>query len=276
VNGGLEHTRQHIDSDTVYVVNTRTVDSARLGYNLDRGPHQLQLNVRKDRYSDFGSANTWLAGYGYQLTDAWRVSGMLSTGFNAPTFNDLFFPFFGNPALRPERVRSKEVGLQYAVAHWDLRATVFDNRFHDLIGSDAAFRTVNVGHAHTRGIELAYNGRFGDHAVHASLTSQDPRDLDTGDRLTRRADTLANVAYTRTLGAWKWGGDVRYVGRRPDAGTILGSYAVVDLTASYQLNPHTRLFGRIENAFDRQYETVFGYRQPGRGVFVGLTWQPKS
>ena len=48
-----------------------------------------------------------------------------------------------------------------------------------------------------------------------------------------------------------------------------------DLTASYKLTPEMRLFGRVENVGDRRYETVYGYRQAGRGAFVGLTWQPR-
>jgi vitamin B12 transporter len=36
-----------------------------------------------------------------------------------------------------------------------------------------------------------------------------------------------------------------------------------------------KLFGRIDNITDRDYETVYGYRQAGRGAFVGVSWQPK-
>ncbi|MEO7391456.1 MAG: TonB-dependent receptor plug domain-containing protein, partial [Ramlibacter sp.] len=74
VTAGVEHTRQSIESDTVYQKAERTQDSARLGYTGDFGPHQVQLNVRSDRYSDFGSAATWLAAYGFRLSDAWRLN----------------------------------------------------------------------------------------------------------------------------------------------------------------------------------------------------------
>lgn len=50
---------------------------------------------------------------------------------------------------------------------------------------------------------------------------------------------------------------------------------VVDLTASYKVSAQSRLFGRTQNLADRRYETVFGYRQAGRSVFVGLYWQPR-
>jgi vitamin B12 transporter len=280
VTGGLEYTRQRIASDTAYDRDRRTVRSARVGYALDHGKHQLQLNARRDRYSDFGSANTWLAAYGYQLTEAWRASVSASTGFRAPSFNDLFFPFgIGNPELRPERVRSAELGLQYAVGAQELRATLFQNRFGDLIGLDSTFHSVNVGRARNRGIEFAYAGRVLDYAMRAGLTAQDPRDLDSDTRLVRRARVFGHVAVTRELGPWQWGGNLRFSGDREDrfrgARQRLGGYGALDLTASYAVSPQVKVFGRVENVFDRQYETAYGYRQAGRGAFVGLTWQPK-
>jgi vitamin B12 transporter len=276
VTAGLEHTRQHIDSDTNYATDTRRVDSGRIGYALNSGRHQLQLNLRRDRYSDFGNANTWLAAYGFQLTDALRASASLSTGFNAPTFNDLFFPFGGNTALRPERVRSAEVGLQYAVAGQEVRATLFQNRFHDLITNDVNFQRVNVGRARNRGLELSYAGRVLDYGVRAGVTGQDPHDLDTGARLLRRARVLGHVAVNRDMGPWQWGGNLRFSGNRVDrGGRTVGGYGLLDLTAAYAVSPQVKVFGRVENVFDRDYETAYGYRQPGRGLFVGLSWQPR-
>lgn len=275
VTAGIERTQQKLVSDTVYTRSDRDVDSARLGYTLDADAHQLQLNVRHDRYSDFGSADTWLAAYGYRFTDAWRVSGSLSTGFTAPTFNDLFFPFGGNPALRPERVRSAEIGLQYAVTGHTLRATLFQNRFRDLIASDFFFNRVNIGNARTRGLEVTYDGRLLETDVHAALTQQDPKNLDTGALLPRRARTLAQVSLDRNFGAWEAGARLRYSGRRADPPRQLGAYAVLDLTAGYRWTPELRLFARLENVFDREYQTVYGYRQAGRGVFVGVRYEPK-
>ncbi|GAB3661040.1 TonB-dependent receptor domain-containing protein [Ramlibacter alkalitolerans] len=279
VTAGLEHTRQHITSDTAYERDRRTVDGARIGYALDAGKHQLQLNARHDRYSDFGSANTWLAAYGYQLTPAWRASVSASTGFRAPSFNDLFFPFgIGNPDLRPERVRSTELALQYVVGGQEVRATLFQNRFHDLIGSDSAFHTINVGRARNRGLELAYAGRVLEYALRAGVTAQDPRDLDDDTRLVRRARVFGHVGVTRERGPWQWGGNLRFSGDREDRfqGTPvrLGGYGVLDLTAAYTVSPQVKVFGRIENVFDHGYETAFGYRQAGRGAFVGVRWQP--
>jgi vitamin B12 transporter len=275
VTAGLEHTRQNLKSDTAYNQSARTQDSARIGYTAELGRHQLQLNVRQDRYSDFGSAATWLAGYGFRLSEAWRVSATASTGFSAPTFNDLYFPFGGNAALRPERLKSSELGVQYAVEGHELRATLFSNRFTDLIANDADFNRINVDSARNRGIEVVYAGRIGATGIRADLTRQNPVDLATHTQLRRRARTVAHLTLTHDLGPWQLGGALRYSGPRPDGGKTLGSYAILDLTASYAVSREVKLFGRIENVSDRDYETAFGYRQPGRGAFVGVSWQPK-
>jgi vitamin B12 transporter len=277
ISAGYERSTQSIASDTVYNQDSRTQSSLRLGYQANVGPHQLQLNVRNDKYSDFGSTNTYLAGYAYNFTDALRANASVSTGFNAPTFNDLFYPFGGNPLLKPERLKTSELGLQYAQAGHTVRAVVFNNRYTDLIGYDNTFTSVNIDKASNKGVELSYLGRFGNTDVRAGATSQNPVDDTTGKRLLRRATTLANVAVSHRLGAWNLGADWRFSGERPDRDDMggiaqLDSYSVLDMKVSYQITPQIKAFGRIDNALNKRYETVYGYQQAPRGVFAGLTW----
>ena len=275
MTAGLESTRQRVESDTVYDKTSRQLDSARLGYQADVERHQLQLNLRQDTYSDFGTAQTWFAGYGFRFAPDWRVNASSSTGFNAPTFNDLYYPFGGNPNLRPEQVRSNELGLQYVTAVVDARAVWFSNRFTDLIGNDVNFIRININQARNEGLELTYRASFGATSVQAGLTLQDPVDLTTNKRLDRRAATLANLGVAHDSGPWSYGANLRYSGERPDGTQVLAAYSVVDVTLSHALSREIKLFGRIENLLDANYETVYGYNQPRFGVFVGLTWQPK-
>lgn len=275
VTGGVESTRQRIESDTVYVQSSRTQDSVRLGYQADTAQHQVQLNVRQDKYSDFGSASTYFAGYAWRITPNWRLNASSSTGFNAPTFNDLYYPWGGNAALRAERVKSAELGLQYAAAGQEVRAVLFHNRFRDLIGNDANYVRVNVDAARNQGLELSYSGTVGNTRVRASATSQDPVDLSTGQRLARRAAALANVGIGRDYGVWSLDADLRYSGSRPDGAKTLASYAVLNLGAQYAISRDLKASLRVENLLDRQYETAYGYRQSGRALFAGLSWQPR-
>jgi vitamin B12 transporter len=282
VTAGLENTKQTIASDTLYVKDARKQSSARLGYQADLAQHQLQLNLRHDKYNDFGSASTYFAGYAYRISDAWRINASVSTGFNAPTFNDLYYPFGGNPLLKPERLKSREIGLQYAQAGQEVRAVYFANRYTDLINYDANFTSVNIDQAKNNGVELSYRGRFGNTSVNAGATSQNPLDSTTGQRLLRRAKTLATVGISQDMGALNLGGNVRYSGAREDrftdpvtfasSRTTLPSYTVVDLNASYAINKSFKAFGRVDNLLNKSYETIYGYRQAPRGVFAGVSW----
>jgi vitamin B12 transporter len=274
VTAGVESSTQRIEASTVYRGSSRVQDSLRLGYQGDWEQHQLQLNVRQDRYSDFGTASTWLAGYAWRFAPQWRANASTSTGFTAPTFNDLYYPFGGNVTLRPEQVRASELGLQYATDQMEARLVWFSNRFTDLIGNDFNFNRININQARNEGVELSYLARYGATQVRAGLTLQDPIDSTTGKRLDRRAATVANVGVNHDAGAWSYGADLRYSGERPDGSQTLASYSVLDLRVAYKLAQGVKLMGRVENVLDARYETAYGYNQAPFGVFVGVTWQP--
>ena len=277
VTAGYETTTQRLDSNTVYKKTERTLNASRLGYLIDQGDHQLQINLRQDDYSDFGMATTGLFGYGYRLTPTLRVSANTSTGFMAPTFNDLYYPYGGNPNLRPEHLRSNEIAAQYASGAHDLRVTYFDNQFTDLIGNNSSYVRTNIAKAQNKGVELIYIGKFASSTINAGITSQDPLNSITQKQLDRRAKILANFGLNQDLGAWSVGAQTRYSSERPDAAQTktLGAYFVSDLTASYQWSRDLKLNGRINNVFDRKFETAYGYNQVRRGVFAGLNWQMK-
>ena len=279
LTSGYESTRQKIASDTAYNPTERTLDSWRLGYQAQLKNQQWQLNVRRDQYSDFGEANTWYAGYGYFLTPALRVKASASTGFMAPTFNDLYYPWGGNPLLKPEKARSNEVGLQYIQAKWNARLTAFENRYTNLIDNDQFWTRTNIAKAKNQGVEVALAGQWqmpgwGAQQWRLSMTSQDPQNEMTQQALARRAKTLAQAGLTQSWGYWDTGLQLRYSGARVDDANILAAYTLVDLTATRALTPDLRLNLRLENATNQNYQSIYGYNMPKRGVFVGLRWAP--
>ena len=50
---------------------------------------------------------------------------------------------------------------------------------------------------------------------------------------------------------------------------------LVNLTARYVLSKEVSIEGRINNLFDKDYETVRGYNTGGFNAFVGVRYQPK-
>ncbi len=66
---------------------------------------------------------------------------------------------------------------------------------------------------------------------------------------------------------------VRYGGRSFDDAAnqiALGGYVLVDLRASYALTERLELYGRVENATGKHYETAYQYGSFGRVAFAGV------
>ena len=278
---GVENLNQQVDSTTAYTQTTRTVNSLFAGYTGNYSAHQVQTNIRQDRYSDFGTANTGLLGYGYAINDVWRATASISTAFKAPTFNDMFAPasWGGNPNLNPERSRNHEIGLHYAVQNQHMDVVYFDNYTSDLIVYQWPAGMVNLNQARNDGVELIYAGQFGNTGVKAALTSQNPRDANTGLPLLRRAKSFSNVGVTQQLDAWKVGGEWQYSGERDDfdintfSRTTLASYSLVNLTANYDLSKQLKLSLRADNLFNQDYMLAHGYSTLGRTLFVGVSYR---
>ena len=282
VSLSLERLEQEMDNST-FGQKKRDANSVRLGYLGRFGAHSVQLNWRNDRYSDFGDADTYFAGYGYDLTDAWRFTASTSTAFRAPTFQDLF-GFGGNPQLRPERARTNEVGVQWASGPNRVRTVAFQTDYQDAITFDnATFTAQNIRKMKVTGVETSYSGRVGGFDLRAALTLQDPIEQEPGDvelQAVRRAKAFGSLAVFRTSGRWRLGGEVLASGPRPDTDiatferTELASYTVVNLLARFEYDKRLYVAARLENAFDEEYQLAHGFNTAPRGVFVSVGWSP--
>lgn len=269
---GLESLRQSVDSSTAYDVTQRTINSALLGLTGQSGRHHWQLNARHDRNSQFGSADTGSAGYGFDLTSAWRISALHGTSFTAPSFNQLYFPKFGSPALQPERGRSTEVALRWQGNGQNVRLTAFDNRIRGFINS--AKPTDPIAQASIEGQSIAWDGQFGDVNANLGIDLMRPRNQLNGKSLPRRADQQANAGAGYRYGAFDVGGSLLAVGERFDdaANTParrLAGYVSADAYANYRFSPTVTFELRLNNLGGQVYETAYGYNQAGRQVFVG-------
>ena len=281
---GAEYLRQSGEStsyDTTASGGTqryqRAVGSGWVGVTGDHGPHQLQANVRYDQYSDTGNATSGLLAYGYRLDQAWRLTAQLSNAFRAPSFNDLYFPYFGNPDLEPERSVSGELGLRYVGSAASLRAALFRTDTRDLINYDpATMRAGNIDDARVTGFELGGDWRSGPWRIGANATLLRAVNDDTGERLLRRAPWLVNLALDYDPGPWSTGLEVAVVGPRDDLDintferVQLASYTLVRLVGAWRLSGNLTLRARVENLFDTDYESVSGYNTPPRTAIVGI------
>jgi vitamin B12 transporter len=277
LQAGYEHLDQSLGSDTFAAPN-RHVDSGWLGYTARFGRSQIQANVRRDQYSDFGGANSYYLGYGFDITDRWKATASYSDAFRAPSFDDLYYPFSGNPLIRPERSHSVEAALQYATnALGVMRVTAFQTRYSNLIDypevSPGVFLAENVGHAKVLGLEGSWSGHIGKTDVRASFTLQNPVDLDNDVDLVRRARRFGSLAVNRSIAGWRVGGEWILSGPSNDSSGKLGGYGVLNLSARYNITKAWYVAAQIQNLLNKDYETAYTYNQPKRGAYVTLGWQ---
>lgn len=278
---GADWLRDQVESDTAYDVDTRSNRAGFAQYQGRFGAHSLQASARHDDNDQFGEHTTGGLAWGLEFGDGWRVNAGWGTAFKAPTFNELYYPFFGNPELGPEESETIELGIAWRGAAWDLRLDAFDTEVDDLIAFDAALGLPNnIERARMRGAELSAHGELAGWFVDASLGWLDTENgsgSNAGNELPRRAGESARLDIDRSFGRWNLGVTGVAEGARWDdvANTIrLPGYATFDLRAEYALTPALTLQAKLANAFDRDYETAAFYNEPGREWHLTLRWAP--
>ena len=288
LSAGGDWQRDEVTSHTGFTVTSRDNAAAFVEYQGRFGAHQLQASVRNDDNEQFGNHSTGSIGWGMGLGNDFKLNATYGTGFKAPTFNDLYYPFGGNPNLEPEESKSLNLGIgQYASA-WNWTFNVYETRIDSLTGYDSFFNLVQVDEARIRGAELTFATSIAGWDLSTQLSYVDPRadarltaegtdNPNYGNLLPRRSPRSGRIDIDRSFGAFRFGTTVSGASARYDdaANNLrLGGYGTVDLRVEYAVNADWSLQARATNVFDRDYETIAWYNQPGREYGLSLRYQP--
>jgi vitamin B12 transporter len=269
----------------------------------------LTVGARYEDNSEFGNEFVPRGSVAYELTQTGTIlRGAAGKGFKTPTFTEQYAQGFatGNPDLDPEKSYSWEVGFDQVL--WQnklvLGATYFYQKFDDLITfinrPDPAPDFENIQEAESQGIELmalckpGYGFTVGANYTYLDTEVNDDGGVggpsspfEEGKDLLRRPEHTAS-GYVN----WAWQGfqirvDGQYVGDRDDLDfrtfpanrVSLDDYVLVDLATSYTFDLNHRyiqdvkIFGKVENLFDEDYEEVFGFSPPDPSFRVGLAFK---
>jgi vitamin B12 transporter len=132
----------------------------------------------------------------------------------------------------------------------------------------------NTARAEYEGLTLSAGHRLGGFNLSGSLDLQNPRDLDTGKQLARRARRHATLAVDTRLGDWTVGAEAQFSAKRYDnaANTqVLGGYGLLNLYATREWS----VLARVDNLGDKDYQLARTYATGGRMVYLGLKWAPQ-
>jgi vitamin B12 transporter len=276
----LESRTEALDSSTVYPVKDRTINSALVSYTLNRDDWNALAVLRNDSNSQFGSQTNWALSAGYRMTASLRAVASLGSSFQAPTFNQLYFPGFGNALLLPQLSRTSEVGLKYSQGGLTMNAVTYNNEIKNYINSTTNVQNLS---AVLRGVTLSGDVKVGATSYSVSYDYADPRTYSAvaaaNDlRVVRIAQNVLNARVAHQWGDVNLFGELKLSSDREDAKVVgagrdtLAGYGTLNLGLNWRINKDVSLLARVNNLTDTQYMLANGFSVPGRNVFVSASW----
>ncbi|MEK6590039.1 MAG: TonB-dependent receptor, partial [Nitrospinota bacterium] len=237
----------------------------------------FNAGMRYDDHEVAGSKTTYRTGILYNLIpDDFRFRANYATGFRAPSLNELYYPFFGNPNLRPEKSESYDLGIEKDFFDEKLQfsATYFTQEYTDLIEYDfATFTAMNIGKADIKGFDIDITIKpLENIKFKSAYTNLYAIERDTYKQLTRRPKDKVNVSIEYELQKLKLLGEYLYVSERFDSAVNrnLSQYSLVNIRGSYGIHKNFSIFARVDNLFNENYEEAGGYGTAGVSAFGGI------
>lgn len=279
-----EHTHDFLNSSNISAQKSRHTNAVAALYHGDFNRHHIQANLRHDNISGIDSATTGGINYSFDLTSSLAVGAGFNTGFQAPTFGQLYWPasWGGNPNLKPEKSRSMELNLRYHTDETNVGLTLFQTKYKDLIVSKYPQPYLNIDKATIRGITLEASQRFGNTTITAGADFLNPKDKSKGSTygkvLPLRAKQVYRASVQHDFERISLGADYLFVGHRyNDAAntkaTRLGGYGLVNLRADYAASKNFHIQASVNNVFNKKYSPAYGYNGQGTNFFLNLSYQ---
>ncbi|TWR93309.1 TonB-dependent receptor [Pseudomonas saxonica] len=283
---GADSYEDRVRSSTVFDEDSRWNRAVFVQHRFHGDYFSTELGVRHDQNQQFGSHNTWSASLSVPLNVDNEVLLSYSEGFRAPTFNDLYYPQYGNSALKPEYSKSYE--LQWRSQLTDssrLETSVYRTDIRDAIVADADFIQQNIGAARITGFESALHQEWFGWQSSLGVAIIDPRDRDTGHTLSRRARRTVSLDLDRQFDRLGVGASWQAVSSSfndDDNKQPIGGYGLLGLRGNWIASPEVRLELKVDNLLDKSFTRAlysydgnyYGYREERRSVQLAVTWTP--
>lgn len=275
----LEQRAESVDSTTNYDVTRRDMTATMASYALNRDRLHVLGVLRQDVNSQFGSFNSWSLSGGYRLAPKWRALASTGTSFQAPTFNQLYFPGFGKPTLQPQVNRGNEVGLAYTQGRLNLKGVAYYNVIQGFITPSTNVQeslAVRAGYTLTADLQRDLTR----YSVSYDYTNPNAVSTTTNDYtpLVRVAQQMLNARISHRKGMHSLFAEARFSSDRQDAALtgstriVLPGYSLINLGGDFQINKDLSLLLRVNNLANTDYMLANSFSMPGRTVFAGLSW----
>ncbi|MCT7560758.1 TonB-dependent receptor plug domain-containing protein [Aliarcobacter butzleri] len=236
--------------------------------------------LRYDKYSDFDNKATGKIGIKQYIIDELNVSSNYGTGYNTPTFIQLYKTAWGgNPNLEPEKTKGYDIGIEYK----GFSVTYFDTKVNNLIQSVQiapwTYQNQNInGDSKFKGTEIAYKKSvIEDVFVNLNYTNLSAKNANGEKLLNRPTNKFGFGVDYYGLKDFHFNINGEYIGTRYSPNFIdfnertkTGNYTIWNAVVDYDINKTFSTYVKLDNMFNKDYQIVDGYATSQRAAFVGL------
>ncbi|MGE0051458.1 MAG: TonB-dependent receptor plug domain-containing protein [Arcobacter sp.] len=272
---GLSHEKTEVDyikgddssnkddntNKAIYITNTNYL-----------GDFALTESLRRDDYSNFGSKYTGKIGAKYSVNEDLSFSTNYGTAYNAPNIINMLNPWgIANPDLEPEKVKSFDISSTYK----DFTLTYFKNKIDNLINWQSSKYQNIAGTSTIEGYEAKYTKMIiEDLLLNLNYTHLSAKDSNDEDLARRPKNQVGFAVDYYGLDKVHFNVNGYYVGNRYDGanktGTETGNYTLWNTVVNYEISKNFSTYLKVDNLFDKYYQTVDGYATAQRSAYVGL------
>ncbi|MEP6681925.1 MAG: TonB-dependent receptor, partial [Parafilimonas sp.] len=286
---GADYQTYHIaESDT-----TNSIISPYTSFFIHAQQWNIELGGRFNHHNQYGNNFTYSFNPSYLIDDKTKLFVNITSGFRAPSIDELFGPFGANPNLKPEKSNSQEAGIQTELIQQKLSVTIagFNRTINDvIIYANNGYENRDKQHDYGAEFELNYSSaKFSAKASYAYITGKITEKIgkDTSFyNLLRRPKNAVNLfAAYHITNHFLISSTLLFNDKRTDnyfdpvtfasSEVELKSYALWNAYAEYKfLKNKLNLFASVNNITNnKNYYEVYGYAVQGTNFTAGFRFQ---
>ena len=238
----------------------------------------FSLGLRGDDRNNLASQETPKITAFYNLNDEWRLRANWGEGFKLPTiFQSTFFCCGAekpNENLLPETSEGYEIGIDYKSNENfnKIGVTFFDQDISNMI--DFSFSIggyENVKKVYSKGVEVNFVSKLRDNiTISGSFSKLDSKN-EFGSRLSRLPEEKGSLNIDFSLGLKNnFYISLFYNGDEVDPRGEVSDWFRSDLNFSRNISDKAKIYFKVKNIFDEEYQDIYGYGTEERSFSVGI------
>jgi vitamin B12 transporter len=292
ITGGINFQSYRVDvTDTI---NSITSSYASLFFHSNKG-WNVETGGRFNHHNKYGNNFNYSFNPSYLLNYNVKLFANVTSGFRAPSINELFGLYGANPNLKPEKSSTQEAGVQISVLQKKLAVTatgfnrvinnviIYENNHYENRDEQHDFGAeLELNYAITKKLNIKTSYAYIDGKITQKLEGKDTSFYNLIRRPKHAVNFFASYQATKHF---FFSASLQFAGKRIDTyfdpntfipvQVNLKSYALLNAYGEYQLlNSKLNLFMDAKNLTDKKdYYEAYGYNVQGINITGGIRFK---